>query len=239
MLACGLAIPPTPGRPQRSGSGRRTRKPRSFVAPSVKGLRAAVPGRIRRACPGVGGLWGVPLRSFRGLRSVVWGCVVAVVAFAGSRSVVPAVVAPAVRAVQASGRSVVVGCAPGVDAAVAAAAPGAVVLSASSSAPWALAARTRLVVAAAVAGGPGSALVAFPSGPCPVGCVPGASVSGSGSGTWLAVALAVSSSLPVVVFLSSGVSAPAWPGGSWVVAGVGVWSGAVRWAPGAVQASLF
>lgn len=162
------------------------------------------------------------------------GCVVAVVAFAGSRSVVPPALVPVVRSVVASGRSVVVGCAAGADAAVAAAAPGAVVVSASGSARWSLAARTRRVVAAAVAGGPGSALVAFPSVACPPACVPGplASVVGGGSGTWLAVALAVSSSLPVVVFLPSGVAPPAWPGGVWLpAASSGLWSAAVRWSP--------
>ena len=43
-------------------------------------------------------------------------------------------------------------------------------------------------------------------------------VSGGGSGTWLAVALAAGAGLPVVVFLPAGVSAPVWPGGSWAPA---------------------
>jgi hypothetical protein len=129
---------------------------------------------------------------------------------------------------------VVVGCAAGVDAAVAAAAPGALVVRSSGSSPGALAARTRRVVAAAVADGPGSALVAFPAGACPAACVPGrpAAVVGGGSGSWLAVALAVSSFLPVVVFLPAGVVPPAWPGGAWArAASAGLWSGAVRWVP--------
>jgi hypothetical protein len=59
-----------------------------------------------------------------------------------------------------------------------------------------------------------------------------ASVVGGGSGTWLAVALAVSSSLPVVVFLPAGVLPPAWRGGSWApAASCGLWSAAWCWSP--------
>jgi hypothetical protein len=121
-----------------------------------------------------------------------------VVAFAGSCSVVSPLVQPAVRAVLASGRSVVVGDAAGVDAAGSAAR----VVSRGGGGRWAPAVRTRAVVAAALAGGPGSGLVAFPSGPCPAVCrpVPGplssGRVSGGGSGSWLAVALAVGLGLP-------------------------------------------
>ena len=106
----------------------------------------------------------------------------------------------------------------------------------------AFAARTRLVLAASVAGGPGSGLVAFPSGPCPAVCQPVAGgpsgalfsgrVTGGGSGSWLAVALAVGAGLPVAVFLPAGVAAPAWAGGSWVpAASSGVWASALRWSP--------
>lgn len=190
-----------------------------------------------------------------------------VVAFAGSRSVVPPAVVPAVGSVLASGRSVVVGCAGGVDAAVVAAvvaagassrlsvlaafpasaarvlasvvaaggSPASVSLASDSAglAPGlALAWRTRSVVAAAARGGPGSALVAFPSGPCPAACRPGPSPVGGGSGTWLAVALAVGAAFPAVVFLPPGVPAPPWAGGRWApAAGSGVWSAAVRWVP--------
>ena len=162
-----------------------------------------------------------------------------VVAFAGSRSVVSPLVTPAVRAVLASGRSLVVGDAAGVDAAVAAVAGAAAqVVACGAGGRWAPAVRTRAVVAAALAGGPGSALVAFPAGPCPEVCrpVPGAALSGrvtgGGSGSWLAVALAVGAGLPVVVFLPAGVAPPAWPGGSWVPAAAsGPWAAAVRWSP--------
>lgn len=94
------------------------------------------------------------------------------------------------------------------------------------------------MLAAAVAGGPGSGLVAFPGAPCPAVCRPVAGplavgrVSGGGSGTWLTVALAVGAGLPVVLFLPAGVAAPAWPGGSWLpAASSGVWAAAVRWSP--------
>jgi hypothetical protein len=175
-------------------------------------------------------------------------------------------VSPAVVSVLASGRDIAVGCARGVDAAVAAtvcdwglgsrlgvfavspvpaaswaaaaAADGASVVSVPRSAGRAVfAARSRLVLAAAVAGGAGSGLVAFSSGPCPAVCrpVPGlfaGRVSGGGSGSWLAVALAVGAGLPVAVFLAVGVSAPEWAGGSWVPAAAsGVWASALRWSP--------
>jgi hypothetical protein len=55
---------------------------------------------------------------------------------------------------------------------------------------------------------------------------------GPGSGSWLALALAVGAGLPVVVFLPAGVAAPAWAGGSWVPAAAsGVWASALRWSP--------
>jgi hypothetical protein len=119
--------------------------------------------------------------------------------------------------------------------------PAAVVAPAAA----ALAARSRSVVAAAVAGGPGSGLVAFPGGPCPAVCRPVAGrlssgrVSGGGSGSWLSVALAVGTGLPVVVFPPAGVAPPAWPGGSWVpAASSGVWAAAVRWSPSAFAGVL-
>lgn len=105
------------------------------------------------------------------------------IAFAGSRSGCPFPVAPVVGAVLAAGGSVRVGCAPGVDAAVRAACPFAVVLRASSFSgpPRArLAARTRAVVAGA------SALCVFP---------PASGVLGPGSS--LAVREALRRGLPV------------------------------------------
>lgn len=105
------------------------------------------------------------------------------VAFCGSRHGSPFPVAPVVSAVLSSGGSVRVGCAPGVDAAVRACCPSAVVLRASSfSGPprVRLAARTRAVVAGA------SALCVFP---------PAGGVLGPGSS--LAVRCALSAGLPV------------------------------------------
>jgi hypothetical protein len=173
-------------------------------------------------------------------------------------------VAPAVRSVLAAGRDVVAGCARGVDRAVAAEVVGsglaerlgvfavapvpaeswaAAAAAAGASVVWvprsagraAFAVRSRLVLAAALAGGPGGGLVAFPGGPCPAACLPDwgaapeqARVSGGGSGTWLAIALAVGAGLPAAVFLSGGVPVPPWPGASWAgLAELGVWSRAV------------
>ncbi|MGI8911236.1 MAG: hypothetical protein ACR2JR_11890 [Rubrobacteraceae bacterium] len=106
-----------------------------------------------------------------------------IVAFAGSRSGSPFPVSSVISAVFSAGGSVRVGCAPGVDAAVRAACPSAVVLRASSfSGPSRvrLAARTCAVVAGA------SALVVFP----PAG-------GGLGPGSLLAVSEALRRGLPV------------------------------------------
>jgi hypothetical protein len=163
---------------------------------------------------------------------------VALVGVVGSRSVVSPGVAPCVRSLVAAGHQVVTGCCPsGVDAAVRAAAPGCGVVRAAGRHPWQLAARTRSLVAQ-LAASPGSQLVAWPSGACPAVCSPG-SASDGGAGTWLAVALAVSAGVPVLVMLPPGVVAPAWPGGSWApAAACGSWAAAVIWRPGAVQPAL-
>ncbi len=195
-----------------------------------------------------------------------------VVAFAGSRSVVSPLVVPAVRSVLASGRDIVVGCARGVDRAVAAEVVGsghAARLGVFAVAPvpggsWAAAAaesgavvawgcggvpgragfahRSRLVLAASVAAGAGGGLVAFPSVPCPAVCAPAwgsavesAPVVGGGSGTWLAVALAVGAGLPVAVFAPLSFL-PSWGRGAWVSgAASGVWSACWRWDPAALS----
>jgi hypothetical protein len=169
---------------------------------------------------------------------LVGGGGVALVGVVGSRSVVPPGVASCVRSLVAAGHQVVTGCAPaGIDAAVRAAAPGCLVVRAAGRQPWQLAARTRALVAQ-LAASPGSRLVAWPSAPCPPVCSPGSSSAG-GVGTWLAVALAVSAGVPVLLMLPAGVAAPAWPGGVWApVAACGPWAAAVTWQPGAVQASL-
>ena len=106
-----------------------------------------------------------------------------VVAFAGSRHGSPYPVAPVVQAVLEAGGSVRVGCARGVDAAVRAACPHAVVLQAQhfqGIATAQLVARTRAVVAGA------QALAIFP---------PGSGVLGPG--TSLALQTALDSGLPV------------------------------------------
>jgi len=108
------------------------------------------------------------------------------VAFAGSRHGSPYPVQPVVAAVLNSGGSVRVGCAAGVDSAVRLAAPGAVVLSASSVGfshlppVAALAARTVAVVSAA------TALCIFP---------PASGVLGPGSS--LALSTAFRLSIPI------------------------------------------
>jgi len=130
------------------------------------------------------------------------------VAVVGSRHGSPWPVAPVVRAILAAGGVVRTGCAPGVDAAARAAAPGAVVVSASAPQfaglprPVALAARTRAVVAGALA------LVVFP---------PASGVLGPGSA--LAVSCALERFIPVWV-------AGSWPGAGWqacTLAGVPGW----------------
>jgi hypothetical protein len=152
----------------------------------------------------------------------------AVVAVAGSRTLSPSL-APLVADVCASlsraGCSIVTGEASGADGYCRASCPDVRAFRASSflpSAPWRarLAARTRAVVAAAAAGGPGSALVVFLASP-------------SSRGSLLACRLAVSFGLPVIVF-PCGFPASALPSlgaGSWSPAGSGVWSGACRWLP--------
>ena len=129
-----------------------------------------------------------------------------VVAFAGSRHGTVFQVAPVVQAVLEAGGSVRVGCARGVDAAVRAACPHAVVLQAQhfqGIATAQLVARTRAVVAGA------QALVLFP---------PGSGVLGPGSS--LALSCALNASIPVWV---AGHRAPssAWSGFN--LAGVPGW----------------
>lgn len=160
----------------------------------------------------------------------------AVVGFSGGRRLSPAfrsLVAGAVSAVLASGRSVAVGCAGGADAFVRAAAPGARVFAVPGAglrpAAW-FAARSVALVHAAAAGGSGSGFVAFPSAPCPVGLSPSASPAacfcGLGSGSWASAAFAAGLGLPVVVFPCGFSALPPW--GVWVPAGSGVWASGFR-----------
>ncbi|TAE23039.1 MAG: hypothetical protein EAZ92_15145 [Candidatus Kapaibacterium sp.] len=145
------------------------------------------------------------------------------VAFSGSRSVVPPVLASIVACV--SPRAfVAVGCASGVDAAVRASVVGCSVFSAASFAAssWAgrLALRSAAVVRAGAARSP-ALVVVFPSGACPRGLSPSPSVSGCfsglGSGSWSSAAFAAGLGAPLLVFSPVGV--PSWGfsslGGGW------------------------
>lgn len=168
-----------------------------------------------------------------------------VVGFSGSRhladAVSSAVLLGAVAAVPSSA-SVVVGCAAGVDAVVRLACPSARVFSVASGAfgsgRGAFAARSTACVQAVAAAGSAGLWVSFPSGACPAGLLPSASssrcFSGSGSGTWASLALAVGLAVPSLVFLPTGVVSPAgW--GLKPVAGSPEW---FSFSPASVQLSL-
>ncbi len=169
-----------------------------------------------------------------------------VVGVSGSRAPSPASASVCRWAVRqlAPSSSVVVGCAAGIDGVVRALRPSASVVRASAfgSGPGALAARSTAVVRAVAVGGPTALWLAFPSSPCPAGVVPSrqssACFSGSGSGTWASLALAVGLGVPALAFLPPGVSAPA----AWPLAAVpgcagprGSW---VRFRPAVVQSAL-
>jgi hypothetical protein len=169
----------------------------------------------------------------------------AIVAFAGSRAL-PAhwqpVIDQIVRSTLASGRLVAVGCAPGADAMVAAAAPDALLYRADDyrvrglPSAAALAARSTAVVRAALASGRGAGFVMFVYRPCPAGLVPAAEPSrcfrGLGSGSWASAALAAGLGLPVIVFTSSELP-PTW--GRWApAAAVGPWARGWRLGPAAL-----
>jgi hypothetical protein len=170
----------------------------------------------------------------------------ALVGFCGSRHL-PASFAPAVgrvvAAVLSSGRGVAVGCAPGADALVRQAAPGAVVFPVASgrwgSGRRALAARSAALVRAVAASGPGAAFVGFVAAPCPPGVVPARSWrSGSPpSGSWSTLALAAGRGLPVTAFWysCSNILLPNWPGGRWQQTEAEGWA----WSPLSHQAALW
>lgn len=170
----------------------------------------------------------------------------ALVGFSGSRALPPAF-APLARrvvaSVVASGRGVAVGCAPGLDAAVRAACPSAVVFSAAAFGVGAsaFARRSAALVSAVAASGSGAGLLVFPAAPCPSGLLPSASSSrcfcGLGSGSWASAAFAAGLRLPLVVFPCGFSALPSW--GAWVPAGSGVWASGFRLVPPAVQPALF
>jgi len=130
------------------------------------------------------------------------------VGFSGSRSCAAAVAAGlSVVALLPSSCSVSVGCAAGLDGAVRAAVPGAVVFRAASRRPGALASRSSALVRSVAAAG--GLLVVCPAAgqACPAGVRPGAAFSGGGSGSWASAALAVQSGCAVLVWSAS---LPAW-----------------------------
>lgn len=136
------------------------------------------------------------------------------VAFSGSRSVVPPVLA-SVLALVSPRAFVAVGCASGVDAAVRSSVCGCSVFSASSFAASSWAGRLALRSAAVVRAGAGRSpalVLVFPSGACPRGLAPSPSVSacfaGFGSGSWSSAAFAAGLGAPLLVFSPVGV--PAW-----------------------------
>ena len=102
-----------------------------------------------------------------------------------------------------------VGCARGVDALVRHTFPSAAVFRAGFG-RGALAARSARLVR--VGGSAGALLVAFPSSSVPPsGCLVGRSFRGGGSGSWGAVALALGSGFPVLVWCPSLIAAPSPP----------------------------
>lgn len=163
----------------------------------------------------------------------------ALVGFGGSRSLGAAwagLVGRVVLAVARAGRGVAVCSGAGASAFVRSACPSAVVFSPSFDGPGSLPARASACVRSCVASGPGSAWVAFVTGPCPAGVAPASAwrAGRPASGSWSEVALAVGLGLPVVVFwCAPGAPVlPAW-GGSWVLAGDGVWASGWRFVPAA------
>jgi hypothetical protein len=161
----------------------------------------------------------------------------ALVGFGGSRSLGRAwsgLIGRVVVAVARAGRGVAVCSGAGASAFVRRACPSAVVFSPSFSGRGALPARASACVRACASSGPGSAWVAFVSGPCPAGVVPARSWRSGrpASGSWSEVALAVGLGLPVVVFwcAPAPVALPSW-GGAWSPAGRGVWASGWRFVP--------
>ena len=163
-----------------------------------------------------------------------------VVGVSGSRSASPGCVRAVSWAVGqlAPGASVVTGCMSGIDGVARSLAPSALVFQASRFgrgrgrfARRSIAVVRRVAGAGGAGAGPQSALwVSAPGRACPRGLVPSASSSacfaGFGSGSWASLALALGLGVPALVWLPSGVSAPAGWGLSLVCAGrAGAWWG--------------
>ena len=136
-----------------------------------------------------------------------------VVSGARRPSPIVAAAARAVVAARPASAPLLVGCAPGVDAAARAHLSAQVLrASAFGRGRGAFAARSAALVRTAAAT-PGAVLVALPSGPCPAGLVPAGTssraFSGHGSGTWGTAALAAGLGLRLVVALPAGTAPPA------------------------------
>lgn len=157
------------------------------------------------------------------------------VGFSGSRCPSPvaaaalALLLPSVPA----GVRVSVGCACGVDGAVAsffAASPSLLVFRVGSGrfgvGRSSFARRSSRCVLSVAAGSRGL-LVALPSVPvCPVGVRPSRSFFGAGSGSWGSVAFALGRRRRVLLWLPAGFFPPVWSGVSWSVGAV-AWAGSV------------
>lgn len=160
-------------------------------------------------------------------------CAARVVGVSGSRCVVPPAVGAVCAWLAVPGVPVFVGCAGGVDAAVRSSVPGARVFRASSFSGGSFSSRLvrrSCAFVGALASLPSPLLVSFPAGPCPAGCVPGASWVSCGSGSWSSAALAAGCGVPVLLFLGSW-RPSSWPG---LVSLGGGW-----WVFGSLQLPLF
>ena len=108
---------------------------------------------------------------------------------------------------------VLVGCAPGADAAARAGAPAAQLFRASAwrarGLPWPAALAARSVAFVRALSAAGGVLVSAPGRPCPAGLLPGRSWRSCGSGSWSTLALAAGLAVPLVLFLPPAVSPPA------------------------------
>ena len=135
-----------------------------------------------------------------------------VVGFSGSRSPSEKSAAVVRWAARQCKVPAVVGCARGVDAVVRQCLTRAVVFSATSQRPAALARRSASCVQH-IASGSGLWCF-FPASSCPPGLLPSSRSSacfcGSGSGTWASAAFAAGLGVPCLCWLPSGVEPPSW-----------------------------
>ena len=158
-----------------------------------------------------------------------------VVGVCGSRRVVPPVVLVVLRVLLGLRCVVGCGCCRGVAACVRVVLGRARVFRAGAfggSSPASRLVARSVAFVRWVAGSPSGLWVSFPAGSCPRSCLPGASWSSCGSGSWSSLALAVGLRVPALVWLPASVPAP-W--GCFVSLGGGWWF----CEPGALQLELF